>query len=238
MEENRWEDYIGEILTFVKFKYDHKAIRRELFAHMEDLCGELQAEGLDENMAHYMTVEYMGEAAEIGRELDQEHHALLGWLWRISRIVAVVLLLVSALPLLDVGIYLAGSFVGQEFSPAPGNGELWHMEVDREFHTYDDTVILQDILYYPDGTLDIRYGTKRSLFSKSRFGTGMLGHGLYDEKGEELHHNAGGRKNGGYISKGQLQIREVTAEAKWLVLSYGSELKIVVDLETGEVTEK
>ena len=238
MDEKKWETYLDEVLSFVKFKYDHKEIRRELTEHMTDLKEDLMADGMDEEAAEYMTIAHMGDAAEIGQELDQEHHALLGWLWRVTRVLAVILLLVSIVPVIDCGIYLFGSFVGNEYRPEPGNGELWHMEIDKAFRTYDDTVLIKDILYYPDGTLDVRYTTKRDLFSRAGFGTSSLAHELYDENGEELHHNAGAWKNGSYAGKGQLTIREVTEEAKWLVLSYGRELEIIVDLETGEVTEK
>ena len=50
MDEKRWETYLDEVLSFVKFKYDHKAIRRELAEHMADLKEELMAEGLDEEV--------------------------------------------------------------------------------------------------------------------------------------------------------------------------------------------
>ena len=238
MDEKKWEMYLDEVLSFVKFKYDHGDIRRELAEHMADLKEDLMADGMDEEAAEYMTIAHMGDAAEIGQELNKEHHALLGWVWRIARVLVVVLLLMSVVPVIDCGIYLFSSFVGNEYNPELGNGEIWHMEIEREFRTYDDTLILKDILYYPSGTLDVRYVTKRDLFSKSGFGTKMLGHELFDENGEELPHNAGGWKNGGYNGKGQLQIREVTEKAKKLVLYYGYELEIHVDLETGEVTEK
>lgn len=65
MKEKRWETYLDEVLSFVKFKYDHKAIRRELAEHMADLQEDLLAEGMDEETAAYMTAEYMGDAAEI-----------------------------------------------------------------------------------------------------------------------------------------------------------------------------
>ena len=78
MEEKKWENYINEVLSFVKFKYDHKAIRRELTEHMEDLREDLMAEGMDEAVAAYMTVAYMGDAAEIGKALDQEDHKGIG----------------------------------------------------------------------------------------------------------------------------------------------------------------
>ena len=84
MDEKKWESYLDEVLSFVKFKYDHKAIRRELAEHMTDLKEDLMADGMDEEAAEYMTIAHMGDAEEIGQELNKEHHALLGWVWRMD----------------------------------------------------------------------------------------------------------------------------------------------------------
>ena len=80
MNEKSWESYINDILSYVKFKYDHKDIRRELTEHMTDLKEDLMSDGMDEKAAEYLTIVHMGEASEIGQELDKEHHVLLGWI--------------------------------------------------------------------------------------------------------------------------------------------------------------
>ncbi|MBP3306795.1 MAG: hypothetical protein J6L66_04160 [Anaerotignum sp.] len=94
MNEKSWENYIQEVLSFVRFKYDHKSIRMELQEHMEDLYEELMEDGMDEEAARYMTIAYMGDASEIGQELNKEHHVLLGILWYFARLLVPVTVLV------------------------------------------------------------------------------------------------------------------------------------------------
>lgn len=235
MDEKKWENYIDEVLSFVKFKYDHKAIRRELTEHMEDLREDLMAEGMDEAATEYMTVAYMGDAAEIGKALDKEHGAVLGWIWRITRALAILLIVVNVMPL----FYLVGGMAGglfQKYEPQSESAEVWHMELGREYQVYDDTLILEDIYYYEDGTLTVVYRTKYKPFAKSIHWSSMISLGLFTEEGDKLPKGGGGFKNGGYNGIGWQSQRDVPREAKWLEIYY-SGLTVTVDLETGEVTD-
>lgn len=235
MKENSWDGYINEILSFVKFRYDHKAIRRELTEHMEDLQETLMAEGLDETAAAYMTVEYMGEAAEIGQALDQEHHALLGWVWRISRVLAILLILLT---FSDLHSFFYGmvrnSF--EQYEPQSESAELWHMELDREYQVYADTLILEDVYYYEDGTMAVVYRTKYNPFDTTIDWGNTIGAKALDAGGESVSVGGGGFKQGGYNGIGWNTLNEVPADAKKLQISC-SHLVVTVDLETGEVTD-
>ncbi len=235
MEEKKWENYINEVLSFVKFKYDHKAIRRELTEHMEDLREDLMAEGMDEAVAAYMTVAYMGDAAEIGKALDQEHGVVLGWIWRITRALAILLIVVNFMPLFHLVGGMAGGLF-QKYEPQSESAEVWHMELDREYQVYDDTLILEDIYYYEDGTLTVVYRTKYKPFAKSIHWSSMISLGLFTEEGDKLPKGGGGFKNGGYNGIGWQSQQDVPREAKWLEIYY-SDLTVTVDLETGEVTD-
>lgn len=235
MEEKKWGIYINEVLSFVKFKYDHKTIRRELMEHMEDLREDLMAEGMDEAAAAYMTVAYMGDAAEIGKALDQEHGVVLGWIWRITRALAIFLIVVNFMPLLHLVGGMAGGLL-QKYEPQSESAEVWHMELDREYQVYDDTLILKDIYYYEDGTLTVVYRTKYKPFAKSIYWSSMISLGLFTEEGDKLPKGGGGFKNGGYNGIGWQSQQDVPREAKWLEIYY-SDLTVTVDLETGEVTD-
>lgn len=235
MNENRWDEYINEILSFVKFRYDHKDIRRELAEHMQDLKEDLMAEGMDEAAAEYMTVEYMGDAAEIGQELDKEHHASLGWVWRISRILVACLVGANIMPMLAFVTGMASNLF-EEYEPTTDAAVLWHMELDEEYQVYDDTLLLGDIYYYEDGVLDVIYHTKRSPFARS-IGWGMtISLGIFDEEGNDIREGGGGYKSGGYYGIGVDHLDDVPVDAKILEI-YCSDLVVTVDLETGEVTD-
>ena len=235
MDEKRWETYLDEVLSFVKFKYDHKAIRRELAEHMADLKEDLMADGMDEEAAEYMTIAHMGDAAEIGQELDKEHHALLGWVWRISRMVVVYLLFVIFLPLISM---VAGTISNyfEEYVPSTDAPVVWQLELDKKYQIYDDTLILDDIYYYEDGMLDVVYHTKRSPFSRSIDWGMTISLGIFDEEGNDLRTGGGGYKSSGYYGIGVDHLDMVPAEAKTLEI-YCSDLVVTVDMETREVTD-
>ena len=235
MDEKRWEQYLNEVLSFVKFKYDHKDIRRELVEHMADLKEDLMAEGMDEDAAEYMTVEFMGDAAEIGQELDKEHHALLGWVWRGARALAIILIVMNILPAFN---FVSGlvSNVFEKYEPRTEAAEAWRMELDQEYQIYDDTLILDDIYYYEDGSLEVVYHTKRSPFARSVGWSVGISLGIFDAEGNDIRAGGGGYKSGGYYGIGVDYLKDVPADAKTLEI-YCGDLLVTVDLETGEVTD-
>lgn len=235
MDEKRWEQYLNEVLSFVKFKYDHKAIRRELAEHMADLKEELMTEGVDKDAAEYMAVEYMGDAAEIGRELDQEHHALLGWVWQISRVLAILMVIVTLVPM----YYKVGSMIGnifERYEPPEGVTEVWQRELDREYQIYDDRLMLDTMHLYDDGTLVVVYRTTRPFFAESIGWSMGISLAAFDENGEKLGLHGGGYKKGGLYGLGYEKLKGFSDEGKTVNI-YCSDLVITVDMATGEVTD-
>ena len=78
MQVPEWEKYLKDVLSFVKFKYDHNAIYFELIGHMEERYEDLLAEGIEEQAAKEMTVLRMGDAKEIGKAFNEVHNPVLG----------------------------------------------------------------------------------------------------------------------------------------------------------------
>lgn len=235
MEDKRWSAYLDAVLSHVKFKYDHRAIREELAAHLADLREDLLAEGLDEAAADYMAVEYMGDAAEIGQALDREHGAILGWIWRAARAIVILLTVCNIPAALTLGENLL--FGGREpYEPSTDAALVWQKELDKSFQIYDDTLLLEDLYYYEDGTLDLFYRTKRSLFARSIDWSLTISLDVLDAEGNSVRAGGGGYKGGGYIAAGRDFLKQVPADAKELIIYCGNR-EFLVDLQTGEVTE-
>ena len=237
MNEKSWESYIQEVLSFVRFKYDHKSIRMELQEHMEDLYEELKEDGMDEPLAKLMTVEYMGDASEIGQELNKEHHVLLGILWYIARLLVPVTVLVTAFTYVLLGhsilMPLLHDYSGyEEYMDSP-----IVFSVEGEYESYDDTLILDGLKLHENGTLDIRYQVRRNPFARSILVHNYVEAIVLDETGENLHIGPNGnnfRANMITGCKGQC-VRFVPEEAQTLVL-YWAELELHIDLDSGEVS--
>lgn len=235
MKEEKWQRYLEEVLSFVRFRYDHRAIRRELTEHMEDLYEELLAEDFAEDAAAEAVLQCMGDAEEIGRALDKEHGVVLGWIWRSLRTVVIVLFLFNIIPILSFCTAFFSNW-SAEYEPREDHTLLWRMELDKEYQMYDDTLLLEDLYYYENGLLELFYKTKRSPFARSIDWSISLSLQAFDAEGNEIQTCGGGWSHGGYISVGAQHLDAVPQDVKTLEI-YTGHFVFSVDLETGEVTE-
>ena len=88
MEREKFEIYIREVTSHVKFPFDRRAVAKELREHMEDLYEDLLSQDIEEEQAAQLTVDYMGDSEEVGKELNEVHHPLWGWIWLVTRWIA------------------------------------------------------------------------------------------------------------------------------------------------------
>lgn len=102
-----WERYLNDVVSHVRFAFDRRKIRQELREHMEDLYEDLLSQDIDEKQAAELTVDYMGDSEELGKELDKAHHPVLGDVWLILGILCIVVAAKTAFGLLDTGIGIA-----------------------------------------------------------------------------------------------------------------------------------
>lgn len=75
-------EFIARVLKEVRFRPDHKSIRQELAAHIEDRADWFCGQGMSQEEAEAKAVLAMGEPSDIGRELNRVHKPVLGWLWQ------------------------------------------------------------------------------------------------------------------------------------------------------------
>lgn len=70
-------EYIHEVLSYVRLRRDHKKIWQGLLNHFEDSREQGKAEGLTEEAAERRSIERMGDPAALGKALDREHNIQL-----------------------------------------------------------------------------------------------------------------------------------------------------------------
>lgn len=98
-ENPAWNDWCEAVLREVRFRPDHKVIRKELLAHMEDGRADLERLGYDRELAEQRTLEAMGSAFLVGCAMDKAHHPFWGWLWQVSRGLLLALAVTAAVTL-------------------------------------------------------------------------------------------------------------------------------------------
>lgn len=131
-----FQKWCRQVTDQVRFKPDRAAIEKELTAHYEDHVRDLERLDYPRDLARQRALAAMGDAEEVGRALDKVHKPWLGWLWRVSRAVLIVLAVtvVSAAWFLDGAVTVYERFQGErqwEDPPAAASravlshGELW-----------------------------------------------------------------------------------------------------------------
>ncbi len=151
-----------QVLREVRFAPDRRKIRQELTEHMEDRMEEyLEGMGAYDDVdgstdfdallekAEVRLINSMGDPAELGRELNQQHKPWLGWLWMASR----VLLIVSVC--LVIGMAALLSLITPDDMDEKINLEEQYEQMAKY---YDSDYNLSGDIYYcmePDYTVEL-----------------------------------------------------------------------------------
>ena len=105
--------WLEEVCSPLKYRPDHDAAYRELRDHYQDHLDCLKEQGVRPNAAELQALKAMGDASEMRRLMAAAYRPLLTLLWRISRVVLV---------LMAVAVVLSGIWA------VIGQGEGWSLK--------------------------------------------------------------------------------------------------------------
>ena len=119
-------EFLETVKKQVLYIYDRQEIVYELSAHIDDSARDLvEEEGLNYDEAVEMAIHNMGNPKEIGKQLNKEHHPLIGYLL----LVAKVYLILNIIPtILFVFVFFYGMV--EQMHPHTIN----HAELVAEIH--------------------------------------------------------------------------------------------------------
>ena len=112
-DNSRQSGWLDTAVAGIRFKPDQRAVRAELQAHLEDKTADLQRifPDMTGEEAETRAVEEMGDAAEIGKELALLHKPWLGYLWRASKWIAILsVVLLMAINILNNDHYQSAGY--------------------------------------------------------------------------------------------------------------------------------
>jgi hypothetical protein len=210
--------YTEEVLKYVRFKYDRIDIRQELNEHIEDML-EYAPQMNEEETEAYIR-ENMGDAEVLGKELDREHKPLLGWIWRISRAMAIVIALLCIPTVINVAllsVYTVHSVIVGYDDWRTKEGIEYTVETDIKGKIDDTYIFVDGVDKYENGKMVIKYKTIHNPFGKSAGWTFSLGN-FYDEFGTRYY--GGGGSGGGFISYHVADINDFNPDAQKLIIDY------------------
>ncbi len=93
------EHWLYLATTEIRFPPDQKAVRRELESHLEDKKAAYLAQGRTLFEAEKAATEDMGDPEELAKELGRIHRPWWGYIWRASKVLLILAIIMTAVEL-------------------------------------------------------------------------------------------------------------------------------------------
>ncbi len=214
------EEFLISVLSYVKFSFDHKTIRSELGNHLIDKMEDYIDLGYDEETAEQMAISDMGEAQEIGVELNKEHNPIIGWLWKASHILVVLFIIMN---LYFVGLPMAIS-IGNTLmknnptASIPKSNIIYNIQVNQKVKLDDTVIDFTNVILEKNEDMNIFYRYYDTSLWGGGWSLGTIGV-ITDNLGNQ-YHKGSGSESGGIISYGRSTINYFAKDADTLIISY------------------
>lgn len=230
------QDFVDDIMSYVKFPFDREDISLEIKDHMIDKIEYYIEKGYDVEESEKLTIKDMGDPKKIGVELNKQHNPIIGWIWAISNTVVVLFIIINIL--LMVSIIFNYIISGNSVGIIPKENIEYRIDLDERVQIDDRVIRFTNIVYEKDGKLNIFYRDYEKGFRLGGWNFGSLGT-IRDDLGNEYpgHSGLGG---GGIVSKWIKTIDDFPEDANTLIIDYdmyNRKFKIEIPLKTGENNE-
>ena len=240
MSRFRWCE---QVCYHVRFRPDHKDIKRELMAHMEDGMAEFAAAGLSKDEAERAVLERMGDPAEVGKQLDAVHKPWLGRLWLLSK----WLLILCAVGFVFL-LFTAPGRLGMDLEDLSGVSFMDGVRL-RGCTDYSDgyLFVLDQAAFWENGSSSDGAGTVKLRLRVwdllgNGYPDGIANFTVADSEGNEYDWGDGTgmelfTRVFGHIFA--ISVEGVPAEAEWVELRYtdwGRDIRLRTDLPGGDVS--
>ena len=228
------ERFLQEVISQIKFRYDRDTIKKELEAHISDKTEYYLEQGYNRNEAEELSVNDMGDAKIIGKELNKQHNPLLGWIWSISNVLLFISILMS--------LYFLGAplmhalFSGNPLKDFPESEIVYKIDIDERVQIDDRVIHFTNVIYDKNGDMNIFYKIYNKKPWKGGWNSGYIG-----EVGDNLgntYFTGSGYSSEGIITRGRKNVNDFSKEADTLIINYdlyNRSFRVEIPLKAGEV---
>lgn len=230
------QDFVEEIVSYVKFIFDRQEISLELNNHMIDKIEYYIEKDHDEKEAERLAINDMGDPKEIGIELNKQHNPIIGWIWRITHI-GVVLFMTLSIFILAINILII-IFTDSGVNGIPEENIIYRMDINEKVQMDNRVIKFTNIIYEKNGDMNIFYKD----YEKSLFGRpdsfDWIGY-IKDDLGNEYGYKSRAT-SGGIVSKSRRVIKDFSQDANTLIIDYNEynrRYTVEIPLKTGESHE-
>ena len=232
----RGTQYLQEILSYIKFSFDRKNIKKELEGHLSDKIEYYMERGYDRDRAEQLTIKDMGDAGKIGEELNRQHNPVLGWLWMLTNAAAVVTGIIFCMVFLS----FIGNFIHfDDFrDEIPASDIAYQIDVNEKVRIDDRIIHFTGLIQKKNGDINVFY----EYYDVRLWGTGWtlgnLGE-ITDDNGNK-YISGQGQESGGVIKKGVWTVKDFSSEADCLNITYdryNREYQVEIQMKAGKKNE-
>lgn len=230
------EKYLSQVIRYVKFHFDHNAIKSELESHMIDRIDDYITKGYDEETAEQLTIDQMGDATEIGKALNKEHNPILGWLWICTKILVTFLVIWN---IFFWGAVTIPTLINHNLEKdIPKSDIVYHLDINKTVKLDDMVIHFTDVIYKKNGNLNIfyHYYDTRFWFGGWSFGPSLI---ITDNLGNSYFAGSG-HGTGGLISYYSQICNNFSSDADTLFINYDSynrSFQVEIPLKVGDKNE-
>lgn len=237
MSLSRSNEFINEVISYIKFPFDRDDIEEELRHHIQDKMEYYHSEGMDHQTAEELTLKDMGDPKEIGIALSKEHNPILGWIYAISKGILYVNLGFFASSLIMWSLAFIFS-IGPVYD-IPKENIVYNIEMDEKVQIDDRVINFTNVIYEKNGDMTIVYEYNQG----ELFGGGwpLYSIGIVkDNLGNDYSFVGSGGSVGLLTTKGVSTVSDFPEEADTLIIEYdrfNRYYKLEVPLKAGESNE-
>ena len=213
--------FIDKVLSHVKFKFDHEAIREELEEHMEDMLEDFKEEGMDSKEAMASAVLHMGDPDEIGEQLNKAHKPLLGTIWLLSKTAAIIMIVITIISVIGSGVNIISNLTDDyDMDKRYYGNVLYTVEVGERFKIDDLNIVIDELIYYDKEAIEIRYRMWDDPFSRSISWTFSFNYDCFTDEDGNKYMSGGGGGGGGAVRRYQSYIEGFPYDAEKFIIDY------------------
>ena len=236
MPSPKKEEFLKEVISHVKFPFDREEIRYELECHILEKIDYYTEQGYDKETAEQLSIDDMGDAKEIGTELNSQHNPLLGWIWKITNVLVIIFAIFN---IFIIGAHLAVSlFSSNPINSVPKENIVYRIDINEKVKLDDRVINFTNIVYEKNGNMNILYEYYDTKLWGAGWSLGTIGD-ITDNLGNK-YVNGSGRGGGGIKSKCIWTASDFSREADTLIISYdmyNRRYKLEIPLKVGDNDE-
>lgn len=210
------EGFLEQIMSYIKFPFDKATIKKELEAHLLDKIDSYMENGYDKESAEQQAIFDMGDAKEIGVALNKQHNPIIGWLWKVTNVLVILLVIWN--------LYFVGSqilitlFSNNPVNDIPKTNIVYNLAINKSVQIDDVIIKFTNVIYEKNGDMNIIYKHYDKNLFRSGWGLGNIG-SISDNLGN-TYFDGSGSSGGIFITTGIRTLRNFSSSANTLIISY------------------